>query len=565
MRRGVAGRALPCFPIYTPTNWAALSTGAEPAVTFAAGWHNEAAGVHLSTFDRRAIPCDTIFDAAQRARLETLAMAYPSAYPTKGAGNMVLMPLDRGLVSNCLVPGKVVETEFDSSGRFDFDLLDRPAALSAAAMAKIVGATEDGAAVSGRKRKVKAGKVRAYVFDVGRGRWALGFAAAAERARIKLECEKWSQPIRVDVAAEGRPGRCVVRVMIFDGGKRLAVSEAYDVGALGRPAALANEVYRKIGPPTEHSPLYKEMTMMFHRGNGDATMTRLARADLTAQADWIVRAAAHVQKARPFDIFYLHHHYPDSMLHTSLAAAEGSPAFTRKQRAAARAAARMCLEICDGLVAGLLKLAGPKTTVLLVSDHGNVPNRYSINLQRRLIDAGLMVTNRDGSVSRKRSLARPGKIWTWITVNAPRGGEKYHKIQREVIDALLDWKAPDGERVVAVALKRKDSHLLGYYGSHCGDVTFHYNSGFAWFGRETLAANRTGANHGPQMPVTFSKISDNLAFFVVSGPAFGRGRRWDEDARGYIRLVDLLPSVCHAAGVPTPKDVTGAVRYGLLR
>jgi hypothetical protein len=564
MARGVTGRAMPCLPVYTPTNWAALSTGAEAAVTHAAGWQNSSAGRPLSTFDRRAIPCDNIFDAAARAALRTLAISYPSAHPSKGAGNIVLVPLDRGLVSNCLAPGRIVDAGFDSAGCFAFDLLDKPASLTGAAMAKAVGATEDGAAAGG-KRTVAAAKVRAYVFEAGARRWRLGFAPDAGRAKIALGHEKWSEPIRVDIAAAGRCGKCVVRVMMFDGGKRLAVSGAYDIAALGKPASLARDVYRKFGPPTEHSVFYAGMSATHSRGARDATVSRLAYRDLKDQADWIVRAARHVQKTRPFDIFYLHHHLPDSVLHTYLAAANGSPAYSPRQRATARAVIRECIGICDGLVGGLLKLAGPGTSVLLVSEHGNVPNRYATNVQQRLIETGLAVPNGDGSVSRKKSAALPGSVWTWIKVNARRGTRKYEEIQRRVIDALLDWKTPDGERVIAVALKRKDSHLLGYYGRHCGDVTFHYNSGFAWFGKAALAPVNVGANHGPQMPVTFSKISDNLAFFVLAGPAFKRGLRQDEESYGYIRLTDLLPTVCQAGGLPMPRDATGAVRYGLLR
>jgi len=58
LRRGTAGRALPCFPVYTPTNWATLATGADSSTPAAEGWHNRIAGEPLSTFDRRAIACD---------------------------------------------------------------------------------------------------------------------------------------------------------------------------------------------------------------------------------------------------------------------------------------------------------------------------------------------------------------------------------------------------------------------------------------------------------------------------------------------------------------------------
>ena len=579
MARGVSGSAMPSFPIYTPTNWAALSTGAIPAVTGAAGWFNDHAGEFLSTFDRRAIKCDTVFDSAARAGLKTLAITYPSAHPARSSNNLVIAPLDRGLVSNCLVPGKVVDVDYDADGVFEFTLVEPFKAVSGAALAKAVGATEDGAKLSGKARKVAAKSITAYLLRRPKSSWKLGFTGDPKAARLSLRHEVWSEPIPVRLTTPGRPGKCVIRVMVFDGGKRLAVSEAYDIGALGKPAKLARDVYNRLGPPTEHSAFYRKLTQLFRQDAEDKTITRLARADLTAQADWIAAAAAMVQKTNPYDVFYLHHHYPDSVLHLYLAAAEGSPAFTRRQHRLAREAMRMCLEILDGLVARLLRLAGPKTTVLLVSDHGNVPNRYAANIRLRLVKTGLTVLKKDGAVNHTRSLAwtaqegakaakgpnaKPG---TWIDVNAREGTAEYEKIQAKVLDALLDWKTPSGERVIALALRKKDSHLLGYGGSECGDVTFHYNSGFAWFGGrdKVLVEDRRGSNHGPQMPVTYSKLSDNMAFFVLAGPAVRRGVRWDGRTGGHVNLIDMVPTLCHLSGVPAPRHVAGAVRYDLLR
>jgi len=567
MSQGTAGRAMPCLPVYTPTNWAALSTGADPGTTNAAGWFNETAGEWLSTFDRRAIACDTIFDAAARAKLKTLAMAYPSSHPTRGNSNMVLIPLDRGLVSNCLIPGKIIDVTYDEGGAFGFTLLEAPEAMSGAALAKELGATEDGADLAGNKRTAAARRVDAMLFRTGERRWKLGFSSDRKRAAFALKPETWSEPIRIDVAAPGRPGTCVVRVMVFDGGKRLAVSEAYDIGALGKPAALAKEVYEELGPPTEHCVFYQAMCKLFDEGNEDETITRLARKDLAAQADWIAKAAAIVQKSRGWDVFYLHYHYPDSVLHRYLAAAEGADSYSKKEQKLAAEAISMCLEICDGLVAKLLRLAGSGTTVLLVSDHGNVPERYQANVHRRLQETGLLKVKNDGTIDKRTSKAWVSEqVALWITVNARPGTYRYSVIQREVIDALLDWRADDGERVIAVALRKKDAPLLGYYGANVGDVVFHYNSGFAWYGgEEALRPTDTQAHHGPQMPVTFSNISDNLAFFVLRGPGVRRNRRWDNDNEGYIRLTDLVPTVCHISGVPTPRNATGAVRYSLLR
>ena len=78
------------------------------------------------------------------------------------------------------------------------------------------------------------------------------------------------------------------------------------------------------GAAAEHSVFYKEMVRLFNDGREDKTIARLGRKDLTAQGKWIVAAAAMVQETNGFDVFYLHHHYPDSVIHQYLQAAGGT-------------------------------------------------------------------------------------------------------------------------------------------------------------------------------------------------------------------------------------------------
>jgi len=569
MDQGASGRALPSFPIYTPTNWAGLATGADPAVTGAAGWWNTASGERLSTFDRRAIKCDTIFDSAAREKLRTLAISYPSSHPTRSPLNMTLAPLDRGLVSNCLVPGKVVNLEFDAGGTCQFVLLEPPAAATGAALARAVGATQDGADLSGRTRKVNAQEIPAFLFKSKRGAFSLGFSPDPKKAKMKLREGSWSKPVPVNINVPGRPGKCVIRLMLFDNGKRLAVSEAYDIGMLGKPSSLAQKVYRRLGPPIEHSVFHNEMTKLFWAEAEDPLVKKMFRKELEAQADWIADAAAMVQETKPYDVFYLHYHYPDTVLHEYLSALESLNGVSNKTKRIAREALATSLEVCDRLVASLLRLADRNTTVLVVSDHGCVPDIYSVQVINRLIETGLTVLKKDRTANKRQSIAwRSPRVRTWICVNARPGTARYEEFQSRVIDSLLDWKTPDGRRVVALALRRKDSHILGYYGDECGDVTLHYNSGISWSGcpaDKAVAESRGGAHHGCQMPATYSKFSDNMAFFALKGPGVKTNLRWNDETDGFIRLVDMVPTVCHISGVPAPRNVTGAVRSELLK
>jgi hypothetical protein len=102
--------------------------------------------------------------------------------------------------------------------------------------------------------------------------------------------------------------------MVFDGGRRLAICEAYDVGMLGAPAGFAEAIYERLGPPTEHSVFFGQFWQMFRAGRHDPVITRLMHQDMAAQAEWVARAAALAGELAPFDVFYLHHHYPDGLL-----------------------------------------------------------------------------------------------------------------------------------------------------------------------------------------------------------------------------------------------------------
>lgn len=568
MKKGAHGHALPSFPVYTPTNWAVLCTGADTATNGAGGWFRRVDGKRMDTFDSRTLTCDTVFAATARENVKSLAIFYPGAFPVHGESNMVLAPLDRGLVSNAIVPGRVIEVEYDEHGVFTFPLIQQVAAVTGAQAAKAAGATEDGAEGGKKNRKVDVEEIVISLTQKDSNRWKMVINRTDSKQSMDLQDEVWSSSIPVSIKTPGRPGDCVVRVMVFDNGRRIAISEAYDISMLGEPSYLAKEVLEEFGLPTEHSLFFAHQARLFQDGIDDPSINNHAELELKAQVDWIADVAAYTYKKYPYEMFYLHYHYPDSVLHDFLAAAEGTDYYTEDQHRMAVEALETCMRICDRLVEKLLKLADENTTILLVSDHGNVPNKYVANVKARFVECGLMSLKDDGSIDNENSLVNISPmVRTWVNIKEPRDSEEYEALQNRVIDALLDWKTDTGERVIPVALKRKDSHLLGYYGSHCGDVTFHYNSGFGWANKtvESVVKDGKDSNHGPQMPVTFSKLSDNMAFFAVSGPKIKENLRWNDTEHGYIRLVDIVPTICEASGIPVPQNVTGAIRRELFK
>ncbi|MFL6180488.1 MAG: hypothetical protein ACJ74E_11670, partial [Actinomycetes bacterium] len=136
-----------------------------------------------------------------------------------------------------------------------------------------------------------------------------------------------------------------------------------------------------------------------------------------------------------------------------------------------------------------------------------------------------------------------------------------------IIDALYTWKDPaTGKRPVALALKRQDAQLLGFWGETAGDVVFLYNSGFSGTIplTGTVGVARGGASHGAQPPTARTDHSSNLAVFMGMGPGIRAGYERDTERLGLIRLVDVVPTICHLLSFQPPNHSQGAVLYDIL-
>ena len=144
---------------------------------------------------------------------------------------------------------------------------------------------------------------------------------------------------------------------------------------------------------------------------------------------------------------------------------------------------------------------------------------------------------------------------------------EYERVQEEIIDALYTWKDPaTGKRPIALALKRQDAQLLGLWGETAGDVVFLYNSGFSGYAPDSgsVGIARGGASHGAQPPTARTAYSSNLATLIGKGPGIRAGHERDREQLGLIRLVDVVPTICHLLGFPPPAQSQGAILYDIL-
>lgn len=617
MAEGTANEAMPCLPCYTPTNWATLATGAWPGTHGAANWNDRRPGdqlerTPLSTFDSRTITAETIWEAAERAGLKCLVVAHPAGWPPRIRQGYVLAPLDRGLTSFVIRSGEVVRLHRpshrdarSSEGRWTVELhvpgSEHPEEVAAETTRPStqpqrtadVRAVEDGAELAAGAAR-RGGRPAARSAAPGL-RLSVTVDGGGERATVTLrtlqgegeECQlqpgQWSGWYFGRFAGRKDEVRASCRFKLVevsgDGSEvRLIRSEVYPTEGISYPDGLGEEVIREVGPYLEHPAVRQLQT---------AADVETVMEEVRYQALWHARVARYLYERdqgcgeRPWDLYQAHWHWPDTAIHGFLAGYDpASPVFDPERAAFATDILRRTYQIADEMLGAFLDLADAHTYVLVVSDHGNSPNRWAASPLQRLQECGLLAMEGDhsdgprrGSVdwARSRAYAHGGlQFCVNLKGREPSGCVEpadYEQVQEEIIDALYSWKDPaTGRRPIALALKKRDAQLLGFWGDTVGDVIFLYNSGFAWTAPESgsVGVARGGANHGPQPPTARTDLSSNLGVIFALGPGIKRGYERDRERLGLMRLVDVVPTVCHLLGIQPPAQSQGSVLYDIL-
>ncbi len=576
---GSAGELLPELPAWTPTNWGTIATGALAGSTMLAGWtrypRNDLEDEGISTFSNYACPVETIWETAERSGLKTLSIFYPLTWPPRVKQGMVVAPLysGRGLVPLDISRGRIwtsrpermknalgIDVRRDGD-RFIADVGITPSAIELAKDFNFGDKPEE----SGEKVALGRSVPIKLVFDPNHGEAGL-FGSDGEKL-CAVGQGKWSDWIILDFGARGKG---TVRFYLFscdessEFGFTLLHSGVYPTSGFTYPEDLAEGIIENVGP--------------FLSGTTaptDAEWNAVWFEEYEYQGLWMARAARYLLERSGWDLYYQHYHIVDSASHAWLNHADPEGGGYNPAKADLYVGLmRKAYVIADKMLGIFMEMQDDETALIAISDHGNVPNKWVVDYSRVLEAAGLLSYNEDGIIWEKtRAFMIPQRI-TDIYINLkdkfPRGTVDpvdYEKIQEQIIDALLDLRNPDGKRVVAYALKKKDAHIVGYYGAEIGDVIFVFNS---FHGRSHLPEGvsvvraKGGANHGPQIATTRTGFSSDLATAIISGPGIRRGYVRDDEAQGLWKLTDIVPTIAHMLRFEAPKDSRGGIMYDLF-
>ena len=362
---------------------------------------------------------------------------------------------------------------------------------------------------------------------------------------------------------------------------RLVRSEVYPATNFTDPPELSEELVREVGPYFEHSVSRLTPTVI----EKNKEILDILLEEVRYQALWHPRAARYVMEHHGWDIYYLHWHWPDTVAHQTMRAIDPeSPTYDPAKAELYMDVIRRSYQIMDEMVGGFLELADDNTYIVVVADHGCTPDYRAVDISRLLSQKGLCTFKDDSFAASAMDLSKTRAYRSGafqITINLkgrnPQGivePEDYGKVQEEIIDALQTWRDPDnGKLVTSFAMTKRDAQLFGYWGNRTGDVLYLFNHGY-WWGDPSVAAAFAAhpettvvdappmsAHHGPNLPTDGSNMTSNLSTFILWGPGIKAGYSRDPERRGFVRLMDVVPTLCHLLGIQPPKECEGTVLW----
>jgi len=214
------------------------------------------------------------------------------------------------------------------------------------------------------------------------------------------------------------------------------------------------------------------------------------------------------------------------------------------------------------------QLADGNTAIFITSDHAAIPHSIGTTnpgigslaaIQLPVMEQlGLTKyhTDEDGMhwVDWNETIAvaqRSSYIYLNLKGRDPQGivePEDYEKTVQMIIDKLYNYRHPEtGERVISFCLTRNEMEMVGMGGDHVGDILYQVVPKYC---NEHAFSPSTTTNEGYSL--------NNLC--IMTGAGFKQG----VEINRVIRIVDVVPTICHLGEVPMVSNVEGGVIWQAL-
>ena len=605
MDRGIyAAHCLPPHPTITPPNWTCIATGAWTGTHGITCFNVHNPGDPLlevhQAFDARDSQAEFLWDAAARAGKRSIILNWPTSYLAEPEGGICVGGYGVGPNDwRYGVNERVRKFEVDIADEQLFTIDSYPKAI------QIDLATAQGWQNMPEAKDVLEAELplqyrnvhhpvhtrvtwHMLVLDLtgdGYEEVILSESKDVEKAFARLRQGEWSPKLSREfktsegiVAAEYRVKLEGLAPDLSD--FRLYVTPLCNPDSWSYPPGTMGEIGSESGLPLPIAG-YSAAALGWI-----SPETYLEMADMLH--DWQVAVTEYLLKNKAWDLFFTHYHLPDFTYHVFSRLME--PTFNEVNPDYFQEIELRAYQSVDRALARTLELADENTLVIVVGDHGCKATTYTFHPSKLLVEAGLTVFKDVKPDESVRAVVRAGNDeskdkgvldrtmamvieqgsgeidWSktkavmqrssYVYVNLkgrdPEGivepGEEYEQVRDQVIQLLYDYTDPvTGRKPIVFALCKEDARMIGLWGDHVGDVVF-ATSG--WFGRQ----------HGVMAPTSDYGLLSLETLFIMAGPGVKKGQRMERT----MWLVDVVPTICHLAELPLPKECEGAVLYQAL-
>jgi predicted AlkP superfamily phosphohydrolase/phosphomutase len=607
IENGTINRLLPSIPAWTPTNWAAQITGAEPGVHGLAGWEKRKKtgtweSPRILSWESTDWRAETIWEVAEEAGLKSMITYYPVAtWPTLVKTGYIIAPGFRDppfVIANpvqfyCYLYEQTDTIEEIQNVYSDDLTVDRAEegpppgstvielkSFNKSCKSKSWSSTLpikllDGTIDESCKLSVTSdndGNLRDFIITTsGRKETVI--------AKLKLgEWTDWTYHEFGETPKKKGSIRFYLLEISKDSGKfRFCHSQIYPTTGFTYPHELSQELIENVGPF-----FVKNSVNPIDDPQLDAFLT-----EHLYQGRWIAKAANYIQENHGWDLHFCHWHIFDNINHHSVNPADpDGPEYDPKVGDWNIEAQKKAYIVADKALEDFLKMTDEETYILVISDHGMIPAHRWCDVDVLLAQKGLMTFKENGREidfdrSKVYTLATRGsEIFVNLKGREPMGvvpPEEVESVQEEVIDVLLEWRDDlTKKRPIALALKLKDAQIIGYWGEEQGDIIFTYNSGFGWgavyergasaeplVNRQSIGPGR-GALHGSMIPSTETALFTNMGCMILTGPGIKAGYERDWKRFGLMKEIDIAPTLCHILGLRPPAQNNGTLLHDIF-
>jgi predicted AlkP superfamily phosphohydrolase/phosphomutase len=588
LKKGVFARALPHPSNVTPVDWSTIATGALPATHGISDFsvhlpERRFGAAQIPTFSSESVHAELFWDALSGRGMKCATISFPGSFPRTSKHHLAIG--DDGFPKE--YPGRNVIEKARVLITKNVRLPDpyRWKEWETISIAKVSNWKNIPSTFTPAGETTFRMLGRNMYGLLGRKANDELFVLSPERNYKKalLSCAKhsWSEWASFPFVCDRKRTVADFRIRVVDmsaAKKRLHLYvSSVSRRAIGEPRNAARVLRETLGPYGEALNISKLAT----GGIDDEGMLD----EFRYQGLWHAEAALHLVNRMGYKAVFTKWHAFDKFYHPFFHTIDPvSPLHQPKEYVRYETIHQRILKIADEMIGVVLDGLKKDTVFCAVSDHGLMASAKKAWVNNYFVKHGIIRMkkgwkhdewHRNVDWKRTKAVMLPFVIiWVNLKGRNPGGwvrpGPHYESVRDEIITLLRDWKDPEtGRHVMAEVFRTEDGAFYGLGGRLDGDVRFFTTPGYSVYRSSHIARDDTLIT-----PVTFPYTGDHgnckgtvkfgrgseTAMFAACGGDLKRGIMRGQP----IRLCDVLPTLCRAAGLEPPADSEGAVLQDLL-